>query len=302
MGGRSCSADSDCYNQSWGGTWGGNSKGNAWYNHADWDANLFCNKQTYWPFRATWNSLLGKMEICTDDYQCGTQFFCWYSSSTEKAAGITRCIEKYSASDGQTFGWSTAPSGSIYTDNEYNGLFCMSGLAVNSATNEATWKGVTSIKYNGATLSSPYPCTPTDTTTKWQLVYGTGASDYYEVGWKWSLSGSTGYCGSIVGTAEYKKFTAAMIQVNEGSSCHTLDRNNLRAQSESWGIGTSTDLWRYAVEKRFNVTYWPWIQTTSVLDCVNAVFGDSYTNLSKNSSMHLSYAAFLLFGLISIII
>ena len=302
LGGRDCSSDSDWFNRSCGSSCGGNGEGEYCNNHADCNANLFCNKETIWPYRARCNDLLGKMEIWTEDYQWGTQYFWWYATSAEQTSGIMRCLEKFSADDDQTFGWSTAPTGITLSNNEYNGLFCKSGLAINTSSNIATCKGVTSIRYNGATLSSPYACTATDTSVKCQLVYGTGASDYYEAVWKWALDGSKGYWGSIIGTTEYKKYTAAMIQVNEGSKCHTLDRNDLRAQSESCGIGTSTDLWRYAVEKRFNVTYWPWIQSTTVLNCINAVFDDSYTNLSKNSAKRISYIGVTILGLIFILL
>lgn len=74
------------------------------------------------------------------------------------------------------------------------------------------------------------------------------------------MDGTTGYCGSIIGTTEYKLYTDAIRLVYNSSDCHTLDRENLGAQNEGCGIGTDTEQWRYAIEKRFNVTYWPYIQ------------------------------------------
>ena len=41
------------------------------------------------------------------------------------------------------------------------------------------------------------------------------------------------------------------------SKCHTLDREDMRAQRDSCGIGDYTDEWRFAVDKQFNVTHWP---------------------------------------------
>ena len=47
------------------------------------------------------------------------------------------------------------------------------------------------------------------------------------------------------------------------SNCHTLDRKNLRAQKDSCGIGTDNDDWRFAIDKGFNVTHWPYIQNNT---------------------------------------
>lgn len=253
---------------------------------SDCDKNLFWKKEIKWPYRARWTSLLGDSEVCTGDNECQTRYFWWYATYTEQAAGTKRCIDKFSASDDQVFGWGSAPSTSTLSDNEYNGLFWASGFAIqnSSDTTMAICKSVTSIKYNGSTLDSPYSCTPTDTSVNCQLVYGTGASDYVETSWKCALYGSNGYWGSIAGTTEFQKYTTAMKIVLEASKCHTLDRDNLRAQKEGWGIGTSNDQWKYAIEKRFNVTYWPYMQHTNPRDWVEAMFDDSYTNLSKDSA------------------
>ena len=69
------------------------------------------------------------MERCSADNQCGTQYFCWYASEADKTSGITRCLDKFSQDDDTIIGWDTSPD-TLYTDNEYNGLFCKSGLAI----------------------------------------------------------------------------------------------------------------------------------------------------------------------------
>lgn len=43
------------------------------------------------------------------------------------------------------------------------------------------------------------------------------------------------------------------------SKCHTLDRNDVRAQRDLCGIGTMDEEWHFAVDLKFNVTHWPYI-------------------------------------------
>lgn len=57
-----------------------------------------------------------------------------------------------------------------------------------------------------------------------------------------------GYCASVIGTEFYKKSTRANKLVLDKSKCHTLDRDNLRAQKDDCGIGMLTEEWRYAVD------------------------------------------------------
>lgn len=285
--GRNCDNYYECYSgKCSGGQCSGLSEGDYCANNQDCGANMFCKKQPVWPFRSKCNDLLGNMEICTNDFECGARYFCWYATVAEKTSGLKRCLDKFSAADEQIFGYAAAPTGSSLTNEEYNGQFWESGLAVNTATDTSTCKSVTSITYNGVTVASPYAWTATDTSIKCNLVYGTGASDYIETPCVCALDGTNGYWGSIVGTDEFQKYTAAMKTVLESVKCHTLDREDLRAYREKWGIGTSKDEWRYAIEKRFNVTYWAWIQPETTRNCINAIFADSYTNLYKTSAMN----------------
>jgi hypothetical protein len=102
-------------------------------------------------------------------------------------------MDKFSAVDGQIFGYEAAPASSSLTNQEFNGLFCQSGFAVNTATDTSTCKTVTSITYNGAAVTTPYSCTPTDTSIKCNLVYGTGAAEFVAVGCVCALDGINGY-------------------------------------------------------------------------------------------------------------
>jgi len=70
------------------------------------------------------------------------------------------------------------------------------------------------------------------------------------------------------------------------SKCHTLDRNDLRAQRDACGRGFN-DEWQLAVDLQFNVTHWPYIQSSQNYECVQEFFEDSFTNLKVNQASAL---------------
>jgi len=81
-------------------------------------------------------------------------------------------------------------------------------------------------------------------------------------------------------------------RVLEKSKCHTLDRNNLRAQRDGCGIGIDNEEWRFAVDQVFNVTHWPYIQNFTNYHCVAGFFADSYLNLVVEGAQGLLTATF----------
>ena len=94
-----------------------------------------------------------------------------------------------------------------------------------------------------------------------------------------------GYCSSVIGTNYYRRAVRARKLVLERSGCHTLDRDNFRAQKDECGMGMKTEQWRYAVDQHFNVTHWPYIQDFDNYHCVQKFFSDSYINLSLDLSI-----------------
>ena len=48
---------------------------------------------------------------------------------------------------------------------------------------------------------------------------------------------------------------------------------------EKCGIGVSDDQFRFAIDKKFNVTYWPYIQSKDTYMCIRKFFSDSYDSL-----------------------
>lgn len=87
------------------------------------------------------------------------------------------------------------------------------------------------------------------------------------------------------------------------SRCHTKDRDNMRAQKDSCGIKVENDDWRFAVDKMFNVTYWPYIQNNTQYLRIQQIFGDSFENLSLDFSLMnvcLSSSVLILVSIISL--
>jgi len=75
-----------------------------------------------------------------------------------------------------------------------------------------------------------------------------------------------------------------MKAILEKSSCHTLDRYNLKAQLDTCGVGPGP-VWDEAVSTNFNITYWPYVNANgTVPECIEYSFIDSRTNLLKVGS------------------
>lgn len=96
-----------------------------------------------------------------------------------------------------------------------------------------------------------------------------------------------GFCSSVIGTEFYRKAMLAKKLLLTRSNCHTLDRDNIRAQKDKCGIGMITEEFRYAVDQKFNVTHWPYIHNITNYVCVSSFFKDSYDNLSLKNAVPL---------------
>jgi len=108
---------------------------------------------------------------------------------------------------------------------------------------------------------------------------------------KCSLDGNNGgYCSSIIGTNYYKEANQAYKTVKERSDCHTLDRDDLRAQKDSCGIQEGED-WELAVEMMFAVKYWPYVQNQDTFSCIKSFFFDSIDNLKITGALELVASA-----------
>eukprot|EP00347_Sterkiella_histriomuscorum_P001527 403371691 len=234
-------------------------------------------------------------QFCNSHDDCSAGMFCqdassWPFESRYRKLNLTKCLPMFSNSDGYTFGWSrlnrasTDKENLILEDFEQNGKYCQSGLAhpIDDTTarcsKAANIFGFTSTTATSASqLQYPYKCSPLnlnrpckiyiDTTslTSTQIAYTQkGKRGFVEVFCRCSLSQGNnqdnGYCGSVIGTDMYRQAMSSTRNMLEKSICHTLDRNDIRAQRESCGVGSiNIDQWKETVDRQFNVTHWPYL-------------------------------------------
>jgi hypothetical protein len=150
---------------------------------------------------------------------------------------------------------------------------------------------------------SEFTCNPLDPTKKVEIHFDVKPSDQSFVGrdsgrgkvtvdCKCSMrtdDTSLGYPESILGTVLYGRALQAEKMLMTRANCHTLDRYNIKAQrDDSCGVGQMTEEWRYAVDFKFNMTHWPYIQSQENYRCVRGFFADSYMNMSLKNAMPLT--------------
>lgn len=180
-------------------------------------------------------------------------------------------------------------------DFRRNGKACISGLAYESAPNQATCVSATEVIFNGEKTPHPYACDPQDPDVRCLIKYDTkysskqwldrGGKDQITVNCSCALSDETsGYCKDVIGTDPYAKYARQMYYILSNSHCHTLDRDDVRAQRDSCGVGVLDEEWRFAVDLKFNITHWPYIQTPDNYHCVQKFFSDSFINMSLDSA------------------
>lgn len=141
--------------------------------HEDCNPGLFCKVVTQWPYQSKCQPFLKTGEPCFSDFECAITDFCWYADPADVPADKTnkdvlksfkKCVTKYEAVDGTTFGWSQISANISTEDYVRNGLFCESGLAYNAANNTARCTSTTTHNWNGSPTMYPYKCDPTDLT------------------------------------------------------------------------------------------------------------------------------------------
>lgn len=102
------------------------------------------------------------------------------------------------------------------------------------------------------------------------------------------MNKQTGFCGTILGTRRYADGLYNIKNILESSGCHTLDRNDWRAQKESCNSGTQEE-WEAAVSDLFLLNHWSYMQGTDarIRGCIEDLFKDSPQNLMKDNAIDL---------------
>ena len=113
------------------------------------------------------------------------------------------------------------------------------------------------------------------------------------------MDGDSGYCGTVIGTDIYTENIRLVKEMLLKSTCHTLDRDNLRAQKDSCGQGGNAEdydvsVWEEAVDALFKLNHWPYvnIEQEHIRTCIHETFSDSLLNLSKEGGLTITVQAF----------
>jgi len=282
--GRKCVANNDCdsstCNES---TCEDKNQGEPCFQHSDCNSQLSCRRSYIWPFETTCQSWASSGSNCDNDYDCSPMNFWWYASAADVASSTKTCLTKYSASAGVTFGWSA-----LYSDNLkdaiHNGQYWSNGWAFMSATNTATWFAIDKVTdQSGTELDDPYMWDPTDTDNKCR--YYADASNFIETECEWGLDGN-GYCPKP-SQSNTDLYTTAIVLVYQSSECHTLDKNNLSAQTEC-GIGNGA-IWEEAVKYKFIFDNHPFIQGEIPNAWLEATLPLSLTNIDGSLASNSPY-------------
>jgi hypothetical protein len=115
------------------------------HEHSDCNASLFCMKEAFWPYLSKCVDVKKLNDICVDDYSCHPSLYCWYATGSDRTANTKRCIELFAKPTNYEFGWSASLKPTEYSDFEYNGLHCSSGLANNPSGTTAKCVSVTTV-------------------------------------------------------------------------------------------------------------------------------------------------------------
>lgn len=176
-----------------------------------------------------------------------------------------------------------------------NGKHCENGLA-NYTTidrrNGLEVKGsacttVIKVMQGNKELFDPYECDPTENTLPCKLFFGTNADQFIETPCHCALDGTNrGYCASVLGTEAYKNALVPYKYMLERSDCHTLDRNNFRAQLDC-NSGTKVNKLKDAVDAMFKVSHWPYMHSKQTKTLIEAVSINSWDNIQAVSAVRL---------------
>jgi hypothetical protein len=180
--------------------------------------------------------------------------YCWFASPQDRALNQTKCLPLYSQDDGTIFGWyqlstvnGAASSTVTLDDYTINGKYCASGLAYPISDNSAKCTSMKTVTFGSSStpLDFPYACDPTNYNNKCHINFNVDSDDstyaaagnraFVQVPCRCSLGGPKdpmGFCQSILGSDTYAEAVAELSNVLGSSSCHTLDRNDMRAQKD----------------------------------------------------------------------
>eukprot|EP00347_Sterkiella_histriomuscorum_P000911 403374054 len=308
--GRTCSDSSQCFSKRCvSGICTGLDVNSQCTSHGDCQPGYYCNQSPSWPFSSICTRLKVSGNNCTADEECIVSNYCWYATVKDREATppIKKCMPVYSQEDGTSFGWfsngitKTSSFRSIsLEDYKRNGQYCKSGFAFPLLPTSITQANCTSVEKIMYQLGSQklqlfqensFNCSVTNQTNKCELNFlaeypnpskNASQRKYQDflVECGCAMDGNNGYCSQVLGTDIYRNAVQALRQVLQESACHTLDRNDFKAQRDTCGISDKSVL-DSAIDQLFNVNHWPLVQGDQTTNCIKSLFPDSLQNQQK---------------------
>lgn len=216
----------------------GQQMGESCMSHEDCDVELACKAQVTWPFATICQRLGLHGDPCSTDFDCHPKAYCWYKYAADLKTGYKRCLTKYSQETGTNFGWESI-TGNQLDDAVRNGKFCKTGWAWNSdGADTAQCTKITSVVTDmGTEMKTPYECTATMDNNYCQYYLDFSNNNYLSGQCECALDDYQGFC-RYPGQIETYTFIGYVKVLDENNHCHTLDRDNMKAQLEC-GLGKS---------------------------------------------------------------
>ena len=98
------------------------------------------------------------------------------------------------------------------------------------------------------------------------------------------MDGDSGFCGTVHGTTIHEDNITLVQVMLEENECHTKDRYDQRAWKDTCGGGNTAE-WEAAVDAKFKLNHWPYVNVDRKRECIEQTFSDSLTNLKKDAAI-----------------
>lgn len=113
---------------------------------------------------------------CTNTYDCGPSYFCWYQNAQDAQTDTKKCLDLYYNTEGFIFGWRYVDANDGMTNALINGQNCQSGFAVYIGNYQAQCSSIKKISSDFGQVNAPYACSVANPSNTCRYYYT--ANDY----------------------------------------------------------------------------------------------------------------------------
>ena len=127
-------------------------------------------------------------------------------------------------------------------------------------------------------MKAPFNCTASMVNNFCNYYLDYSNTNYLAGQCECAMDDHTGFC-PYPGQPETLTFIKYISLVNDNDHCHTLDRDNMKAQLEC-GLGDCEEF-KQAVQWKMRFERWSSMNGDYVFDCMERFHPDSYSNIKK---------------------